>query len=120
MFPTPSRMAAKYRNALGGLSAAWRLDDSFRVHLPVAILVTVVAWWLRVSLVEGLLLAMCVAAVIAAELFNTSIEQMAKAVTREENADVRDSLDLAAAGVLTVAMAAKIVGTVIFANRLFG
>lgn len=118
MFPNARRMSDKYRHACRGLWVAVRDDDSFRVHLLAAAVVLAAAVWLRVSMVEGILLGLCVAAVMAAELFNTAIEHLARAVIREQHPGVRDCLDIAAAAVMVVALAAKVVGSVIFAMRL--
>ena len=50
---------------------------------------------LRVSLIEGCVLALCVAAVLAAELFNTAIERLAREVDREHNVNIGAALDIA-------------------------
>lgn len=120
MFPPPQRWADKYRCALRGLAVAVRGEDSFWVHLPAAVVVVALAAWLRVSVVEWLLLGLCIGIVWTAELFNTAIEHLAKAVTREPNDDVRNALDVAAAAVLAASVTAKVVGTVVFALRLLG
>ncbi|TWT73592.1 Undecaprenol kinase [Posidoniimonas polymericola] len=120
MFPPPKRWSEKYRCALRGLAVAVRGEDSFWVHLPAAVVVIGLAAWLRVSAVEWLLLVLSIGVVWTAELFNTALEHLAKAVTREPNDHVGNALDVAAAAVLVAAGAAKVVGTVIFATRLFG
>ena len=53
---------------------------------------------------------LCVTVVLAAELFNTAIERLARAVTREEHPEIRDALDIAAGAVLMTSIGAGIVG----------
>lgn len=119
MFPSTQRFAAKYRCALRGLVVAFRKDDSFSIHLPVAVVVIALGVWLRLSMIEWLLLAMAIATVLTAELFNTAMEHMARAITQEERAEIKNSLDIAAAAVLCAAVGAKVVGTVIFSVKLW-
>ena len=70
------------------------------------------------SLVEWCLTVLCVAGVLAAEMFNSALESMARAITAENNPDVGRSLDISSAAVLTAAIGAAVVGTIVFGNRL--
>ncbi|MCA9240017.1 MAG: diacylglycerol kinase [Planctomycetales bacterium] len=118
--PSPQRWSEKYRCALRGAAIAVRGEDSFWVHIPACVLVIVLAIVLRVTLEEWLLLAFCIGAVLTAELLNTALEHLAKAVTQEQNEHVRNALDVSAAAVLAASVTAKVVGTVIFGSRLLG
>ncbi|MGE3809741.1 MAG: diacylglycerol kinase family protein [Gemmataceae bacterium] len=91
---------------------------NFAIHLATAAAVLVAGFLLQVSLVEWCLLVMCIAAVLAAELFNTALEQLARAITREHSEEVRNALDAAAGAVLVAAKGAAIVGAIIFISRL--
>jgi diacylglycerol kinase len=56
--------------------------------------------------------------VIAAELFNTAFEQIARAITVRHNRRIRDALDMASGAVLVWALGASSVGLLIFGSRL--
>jgi diacylglycerol kinase len=84
----------------------------------MAVAVVAAAAALGASLVEWCILILCVAVVLAAELFNTALEHLGRAVTDQENEHVRDALDTAAGAVLVAAVGAAVVGSVIFAHRL--
>jgi hypothetical protein len=71
----------KFADAFRGLSRAVRRQSSFFVHLWVAAAVVAVAAVLRVSLVEWCLLIGAIGIVLVAEIFNTSIESLARALT---------------------------------------
>ena len=73
---------------------------------------------LRVSLIEWCVLAGAIGAVLAAEVINTSIEMLAKAVTREFDPFVRDALDIASAGVMVTVITAAVIGTLLIGNRV--
>ena len=92
--------------------------DNFGVHLTMSAAVVLAGFLLQVSLVEWCLLVMCIATVLAAELFNTALEQFARAITLEHREEIRNALDAAAGAVLVAAKGASIVGAIIFINRL--
>lgn len=112
------RVSARLGYAFRGVVAAVRLDQSFAEHLICAGFVIVAGIVLRVNLLEWCLLVLCITAVVAAEMFNTAIEQLAKAVHPEQSPLVGASLDVAAGGVLIASLGAAIVGCAIFGFRL--
>lgn len=108
---------AKFGCALRGLGVGLLGENSFVVHVPAAILVIAVAAWLRVSYAEWLALVIVMTLVVTAELLNTAIEHLARAVTREENPHVRNALDVAAAGVLAASLGASTVGLMVLVTH---
>ena len=74
----PRPWPAKFASAFRGIIVAIRTERSFAVHVPMAVAVFVAAAVLRVSLLEAGLLSICVALVLAAEMFNTAIELLAR------------------------------------------
>jgi diacylglycerol kinase len=108
----------KFRDAFRGLWLAIRLERSFAVHLPMAAAVLIAGIALRVSLSEACILAVCVTLVLAAEMFNTAIERLARAIDHEYNADLAAALDIASGAVLTTAIGAALIGGAIFLSRL--
>lgn len=72
----------------------------------------------RISLLEACVLCLCIGLVLAAEMFNTAIEFLSREITRKERPGIAAALDVASGAVLTVALAAAIVGSTIFLARL--
>jgi diacylglycerol kinase len=107
----------KFACALRGIAVGIREQNSFYVHCPVAVGVIIAAWWFGLSRVEWCLLLLCVAGVVTCELFNSAIEHLAKAITREENPHLRDALDAASGAVLVAALAAAGVGLMVFVSQ---
>ena len=56
---------------------------------------------------------LCVGTVMAAELFNSSLESLAKAITDQADHNVANALDIASGAVLLVSLTAAVVGAVI-------
>ena len=109
--------ASKFRDAFRGMKAGVRGQRSFCVHILAAAAVVVAGAALRVDLYEWCLLTLCIAGVITAEMFNSAIESMAKAISDQNHPHLGNSLDIAAAAVLVAAIGAAIVGTIIFTHR---
>lgn len=107
----------KYANAFRGLSRAVRSQSSFFVHLWAAAVVVAVATVLRVSLVEWCLLAGAIGIVLVAEIFNTAIESLARAIDVGRHPRIRDALDMASAAVLLSAVVAAVIGGIVFGQR---
>jgi len=108
----------KFRDAFRGVKAGVRGQSTFFVHFFAAAAVVAAGVVLRVDLVEWCLLLLCITIVLAAEMFNSALESMAKAITHESHPHLGNSLDIAAAAVLVASIGASIVGAIIFADRL--
>ncbi len=118
--PRPRRTwFAKFADAFRGLRDGVRGESSFLVHGVAATLVIGLAVALRVSACEWCLLTLSIAGVVAAELFNSALESLARAVDRAPNVDVGRALDIASGAVLAAACGAAIVGLVVFVPRLW-
>lgn len=118
--PFATRWRNRFAFALRGVRVAVLGGEVFAGHAIAAVLVIALGWWLQVTQAEWLLLTVCITAVFAAELFNSAIEHLARAVTRDEHPEIRDALDIAAGAVLVVAIGAKVVGLVVLGPRLLG
>ena len=108
----------KFRDAFRGVKVGVRGQSSFRVHLLVGVAVAAAGVALRVDLMEWCILALCVAAVLCAEMFNGALESMAKAITGESDPHLGNSLDIGSAAVLVASIGSAVVGAIIFGHRL--
>jgi diacylglycerol kinase len=104
-----------FRDAMRGVKIAVRGEVNFFVHFFIAVLAATAGAIVELSDERWCLYILCVTVVLTAELFNTSIEHLARAVTREQHPEVRDALDIASGGVLMAAIGAGCVGTLIIA-----
>lgn len=108
----------KFACALRGLRVGVLGENSFAVHVAAALIVVAGAAWLRVSYAEWQALVIVITIVVTAELLNTAIEHLARAVTRDDNPHVRNALDVAAAGVLAASLGATVVGIMVLTTSL--
>jgi len=89
------------------------------VHFIAAGLVLVGALLLRFSAIEFVGLVLCFAVVIAAELFNTTLEVLIDYAWPEHHPMIGRAKDVAAAAVLMAAAGAAVVGILLFARHIF-
>lgn len=116
MMPNQSRAKAwveKFRCAGSGLAFAIRDQPSFWVHLSVAALVLVVASWLRIGPIQWTMLVFSIGGVLAAELFNTSIELLVSVLHPSRHPRIGQALDVAAAAVLVISLTAVVIGLIV-------
>jgi diacylglycerol kinase len=109
----------KFGDAFRGVKEGVHGQSSFYVHGFIAIAVVAAGVGLGVSYVEWCLLALCITVVLVAEMFNSALESMAKAITGQIDPHLGNSLDIGSAAVLTASAGAAIVGAIIFAHRIW-
>ena len=108
----------KFHVAARGIVQAFGEQSSFYVHLPAAAIVIGLGFWLQLGLTSWCLLLMCIGAVFTAELFNTSLEGLARAITDQPNEHVRSALDLASGAVLMTCLTASIIGLLVLLPQI--
>lgn len=93
--------------ALKGLFFQLQRERNFRIHCIAAVTVCFfAARFYEFSALEWALLAVQIALIFAAESINTALEQIADAVTDQENERIRRGKDAAAGAVLCLAIGA--------------
>ena len=107
------RWRRKFACALRGLSVGVRGNNSFYVHLVAAGAVVALATWMNVAPAEWWVLLLCISTVLSAELFNSSIELLARSITAEDHPQIRDALDVASSAVLVMSIGAAIIGLLV-------
>ena len=108
----------KFCDAFRGVKEGVYGQSSFTIHFFMTALVIVAGVVLGVSRMEWCLLALCIVGVLTAEMFNSALESMAKAITGESDPHLGNSLDIGSAAVLLASIGASIVGAIIFSYRL--
>ncbi len=97
---------------------ALRGQSSFWVHVTVAALVVLAAAVLGATLVEWCILLLCITVVMTAEMLNTALEFLARAVDKKYNPHLADGLDIGSGAVLMAAIGAAVVGALVLIYRL--
>ena len=118
-FQKPKRSwYVRFRDAFRGIGQGVRGQGSFIVHFVCATLVVSLGLVLRVNWIEWSLLVTCIFAVFTAEMFNSALEKLGKAVDAGYNPHLEDGLNIASSAVLVCSMGAVLVGSLVFLGRL--
>jgi diacylglycerol kinase len=104
--------------AFRGLGWLIRTQRNARIHFVIALVVIILGLWLGLSGPEWAVLALTIGVVLAGEAFNTALEAIVDLISPQWHALARTAKDVAASGVLLLALAACAVGVALFAGRL--
>ena len=105
-------------HAFRGVATLIRTQRNAQVHLLAVGLVVAAGLGFQVSSIEWCLLGLAMGGVLSAEALNTGIEFVSDALHPDHHPLIGKAKDVAAAGVLIMAVAAAIVGLLIFAPRI--
>ncbi len=107
-----------FNHAIDGIVHALRTQRNMRIHVASAAVVLIASLFMRLSRVEFLAVLLTIAFVIASELINTAIEAVVDLATERFDPVAKIAKDVAAGAVLMSAIAALVVGYVVFFGRL--
>jgi diacylglycerol kinase (ATP) len=107
-----------FRYAFAGLRVLFREEHNARIHAFAALCAVTAGFAFRISAYEWIAVTIVIGMVLCAETINSSLERTADFVKAERDDHKRDIKDLGAAAVLLTAIAAAIVGLIIFLPKI--
>lgn len=116
--PGRQGFVGKFQNALRGLRAAFQTEQSFRLQLGAALLVSVAGFVVGLTRLEWIFVLLAIGLVLALELLNSMLEKTLDLLHPSEHALVRYIKDVAAAAVLIASTAALAIGVLLFISHL--
>ncbi len=111
--------ARSLRYALRGVVVIFKTQHNAWVHGVVALIAIFLGFWFHISEAEWGLIVLSIAAVLAAEGFNTALEFDIDLTSPNYHPYARDTKDVAAGAVLLTVAGAIAVGCIIFIPKLF-
>lgn len=113
-------LTASFNHAINGFLHSFRMERNMRTHVIVALIVIVAALVTHVTRFEMIALAIVIAFVFFAEMFNTAIEAVVDLIVgREYNELAKTAKDVSAGAVLVAAMCALVVGYLVFFRKVY-
>ena len=94
-------------------------EHNARIHLFVTLLVLIVSVYLKISISEWIAIILVIGFVFSMEIINSSIENIADFICKENNESIKKIKDLSAAAVLVSAIMAIVIGLIIFLPKIF-
>jgi len=103
-----------FKYAFNGIFNFFKNEPNARVQSLAAIVVIGLGIFLRLAWAEWCLIVFAIALVLVAEIINSAIEKLVDIVSLEYNPKAAKIKDYAAGGVLFAAIAASIIGMIVF------
>jgi len=107
-----------FKYAFNGLRTLLCEEHNSWIHLFITVCVVAAGFVFNISSLEWIAVTLCIGIVFALELVNTAIENLANFVSKEYHELIKKVKDLAAAAVLIAAIAAAIIGLIIFIPKI--
>ena len=109
---------ASFRYAYHGLVAFFRTEHNAWIHGGLTIAALLLSICLHISKTEWIIIVLTITSVWITEIMNTAIEKTMDFISTEKHPQIKLVKDLAAAAVLVSAVAALVIGTIIFLPKL--
>lgn len=121
--PPPVRFSlrarlASFGPAFRGLASVLREQHNARIHAVATVGVVALGVGLGIDRGDWIAIALAIGLVWAAEALNSALEALCDVVSPERHPRIRVAKDAAAGGVLISALAAAVVGLLVFGPRL--
>ncbi|MDR0699989.1 MAG: diacylglycerol kinase family protein [Tannerella sp.] len=105
---------AGFKHAFHGIRLLLRHEHNVKLHCLIGIYTILAGFLLNISATEWIAVVVVCGCVLASEALNTAVERLADVVSPEYSEAIKKVKDLAAGGVLFMAIAAAIIGLIIF------
>ena len=104
--------------AFNGLKVLLQEEHNSRIHLFATVCVVIAGALLKLSVLQWAAVAFAVGLVFSGEIFNSAIEDLSDVVCPERDDRIKKVKDLAAAAVLVNAIAAAVIGLLVFVPKI--
>ena len=115
---SPQSFLKSFGYAIKGLKSATCTERNFQTHLLTVFAIIIIGFVLKIAPWEWVSIIFCFALVLGMELINSSIEKLADILIPEYNEKIGLVKDIAAGAVFICAIAAAVVGAIIFIPKL--
>lgn len=97
-----------------GLYEIFQNQLNFKIQLSIGFVVIILGVFFEITKIEWVIISFLITLVLVSEAFNSSIEAMCDALSKEYNENIRYTKDVAAGAVLLSAILSIIIGMSIF------
>ncbi|MFY0545086.1 diacylglycerol kinase [Brevibacillus sp. H7] len=105
--------------AVSGIAYTVKTQRNMQIHVVVAVLVLLAAWWLRIPRGDVLLVFFSIALVLSLELVNTALEAAVDLASPDWHPKAKAAKDASAGAVLVAAVLSVCVGIAVLGPPLW-
>lgn len=113
------KIVNSFKYAIEGIISSFKTERNMKIHISAMIIVIICGILLKLDKIEWCIIIIAIVTVISAELFNTAIETVVDMMSPEKNEKAKLAKDIAAGGVLVIAIGSAIIGLIIFKSHFF-
>lgn len=115
---TVRKRLQSFRYAFRGIKYLLKTQHNAWIHLCASLIVIFAGFWFSISTTEWVLVGLAIGLVFTAETFNTAIELLVDKISPEYDKKAGIIKDVAAGAVLFSAIAAAVVGLIVFGTKI--
>lgn len=108
-----------FKYAWEGIKYSFSTQPNFKIHFFFATLVLILGAFLKLPIVEWLVVLLTISFVLAAEMINTALESMTDLIEKKQNQQAKIAKDVSAGMVLLSAISSVVVGLFIFIPKIY-
>jgi diacylglycerol kinase len=109
---------SSFSYAFSGIKLALKNEPNLRIHLVIAAIVAVAAYFLQFSRIEWIVLLFTIAFVLILELINTTLEAIVDIISPQRRPGAKLAKDVSAAAVLISALLSLAIGAFLFLPKI--
>jgi diacylglycerol kinase len=109
-----NQRAKAFQYAFKGIYSMFKTEAHAKIHLVATICVIACGIIFKIERWEWCAVLICIGGVLMAEAFNTAIEKLADAITKERHPLIGAAKDIAAGAVLLLVIASIATGLIVF------
>ncbi|MEP6712115.1 MAG: diacylglycerol kinase family protein [Ferruginibacter sp.] len=113
-----SRLLKSFGHAWRGIKYCLANEQNFKLHVIAGFAAIVLAFFLKCTVVEWMIILLCIALVICLEMVNSAIEKFCNITQKDFHPLIKMIKDTAAGAVLFASVVAAVCGTIIFLPKL--
>lgn len=107
-----------FKHAYDGVLWAMRTQPNYRIHIACSTIAVFLSLALSISTQEWITIILVITMGLVVETLNTGLEATTDAITREWREEIKIAKDVSAAAMLTYAVGALIIASMIFVPKI--
>ena len=112
------RIISSVKNSWNGLKVAYKNEQSMYIHLVCTIILLLFSFFLKISMIQWLIIIAIIGLTLVVELLNTAIESTVDLVTKEFHPLAKVAKDTASAAEFVLSVTSAVIALMIFIPKI--
>ena len=112
------RIISSVKNSWNGLKVAYKNEQSMYIHLVCTIILLLFSFYLKISMIQWLIIIAIIGLTLVIELLNTAIESTVDLVTKDFHPLAKIAKDTASAAEFVLSVTSAVISLMIFIPKI--